>query len=108
MATTLSMVVCDGLRVVLGHLGDSRAYHVRGDVLGQVSDERIAEVLHLVDPHAAAAVLTHSALTAGGRDNITAIVLDVVDGPPLVGDGRLLGAVLDVANVVDPGAFHLL
>lgn len=177
MATTLSMVVCDGARVVLGHLGDSRAYHLRGEALGQVSndhtyvqhlvdtgrltrtaaaehpwsnvvlrvvdarpeadlrdvdlveldvqprdrlllcsdgltdlvsDERIAEVLRLADPHSAAAVLVQSALTAGGRDNITAIVLDVVDGPLVVGDGRLLGAVEDVANIVDPGAFHLL
>lgn len=177
MATTLSMVVCDGSRVVLGHVGDSRAYHLRGDVLSQVSDDhtyvqhlvdtgrltqsaasshpwsnvvlravdarpdadpydvdlveldvrpgdrlllcsdgltdlvaddRIAEVLRLMDPHSAAAVLTHSALTAGGRDNITAIVLDLVDGPLVVGDGRLLGAVQDVANIIDPTAFQVL
>ena len=37
-----------------------------------VADERIAEVLRLVDPHSAAAVLTQSALLAGGQDNITA------------------------------------
>ena len=48
-------------------------------------------MLRLADPHSAAAVLTQSALLAGGKDNITAVVLDVVDGPLVVGDGRLLG-----------------
>jgi serine/threonine protein phosphatase PrpC len=170
MATTLTAVITDGSRVVLGHVGDSRAYLLRGDQLRQVSrdhtyvqhlvdtgeldpaqrpghpwsnvvmraldggpdpsldltdlevrcgdrlllctdgltdlvtDQRIAEVLRLADPHSAAAVLTHSALQAGGKDNITAVVLDVVDGPLVVGDGRLLGALLDVGNVVDPGS----
>ena len=176
MATTLSALVCDGRRVVLGHLGDSRAYLYRGGELRQVShdhtyvqhlldtdqlspdrapqhpwrnvvmrsldggpetgmgepdlvdldvvagdrlllctdgltdlvdDDRIAELMRLADPHSAAAVLTHSALMAGGKDNITCVVLDVVDGPVVVGDGRLLGAVRDIANVVDPGAVHL-
>ena len=46
-------------------------------------------------------MLTQSALAAGGRDNITCIVVDLVDGPPVVGDGRLLGAVADPWNVVD-------
>jgi serine/threonine protein phosphatase PrpC len=72
-----------------------------------VDEGRIAEVLRLADPHSAAAVLTHSALTAGGKDNITCVVLDVVDGPVVVGDGRLLGAVCDIANIVDPGAVRL-
>jgi serine/threonine protein phosphatase PrpC len=176
MATTLSAVVCDGRRVVLGHLGDSRAYLYRDGALRQVSrdhtyvqylidtdqlspdraprhpwrnvvmrsldggpetgmgepdlvdlevvagdrlllctdgltdlvgDDRIAELMRLADPHSAAAVLTHSALMAGGRDNITCLVLDVIDGPVVVGDGRLLGAVCDIANVVDPGAVRL-
>ena len=69
-----------------------------------VDETRIAEVLRLKDPHCAAAVLTQSALNQGGRDNITCVVLDVVDGPLVVGDGRLLGSVLDVANIVDPAA----
>ncbi|MCW2765125.1 MAG: protein phosphatase domain protein [Nocardioides sp.] len=174
MATTLSVLVCDGSRVVLGHVGDSRAYHLRdgrltqissdhtyvqrlvdsgqlardavsrhpwrnvvlrsldGDPVGNevdlvpvpvlsgdrlmlcsdgltdlVDDARIAEVLKLQDPHSAAAVLTHSALLAGGRDNVTCIVLDVVDGPVVVGDGQLLGALRDIHNVVDPSAVRL-
>jgi len=176
MATTLSVVVCDGARVLLGHVGDSRVYLLRDGELRQVSrdhtyvqqmqdtgqltadgaavhpwrnvvlrsldgnpdadphdidlvevvaregdrlllcsdgltdlvdDTRIADVLGLEDPHSAAAVLTQSALTAGGRDNVTCLVLDVVDGPLVVGDGRLLGAVLEPANIVDPAAVHL-
>lgn len=171
MATTLTMVVCDGERVVLGHVGDSRAYLLHDGRLRQVStdhtyvqqlveagrlsaedrarhpwrnvvlrsvdgdpegtgldivaldveeggrillcsdgltdhvdDGRIASVLALADPQAAAAVLTQTALAVGGRDNITCIVLDVVDGPPVVGDGQLLGAVADPRNVIDAAA----
>jgi protein phosphatase len=73
-----------------------------------VDDDRIAAVLGLEDPHSAAAVLTQSALMAGGRDNITCVVVDVVDGPLVVGDGVLLGAVRDIANVVDPAGVRLV
>jgi protein phosphatase len=72
-----------------------------------VDEARIADVLRLEDPHSTAAVLTQSALMAGGRDNVTCLVLDVVDGPLVVGDGRLLGAVTEMANVVDPAAVHV-
>ena len=171
MASTLSVVVCDGQRAVLGHVGDSRAYLLRdGDLrrLSQdhtyvqrlvddgrlapaevprhpwrnvvlrnvdgnpeadlhdldvvdlgirpgdrlllcsdgltdlVADDRIAQVLTLREPGAAASVLVQSALAAGGRDNVTCVVLDVVDGPRVVGDGRPLGALADPGNVVDP------
>jgi protein phosphatase len=176
MATTLSAVVCDGRRVVLGHLGDSRAYLLRDGELRRVSrdhtyvqhlldtdqlqadevaghpwrnvvmrsldggpetglsepdladldvhagdrlllctdgltdlvgDERIGELTRLADPHSAAAVLTHEALIAGGKDNVTCLVLDVVEGPVVVGDGQLLGAVRDIANVADPAAVRI-
>lgn len=174
MATTLSAVVCDGSRVVMGHVGDSRVYHLREGRLRQVSrdhtwvqqlvdegritveaaarhpwrnvvvrsldgsdvmpvdldvlelevregdrlllcsdgltdlvpDGRIAEVLGREVPASAAAALAQEALAAGGRDNVTCVVLDVVDGPPVVGDGQLLGAVFDPANIVDPAAVH--
>ena len=46
-----------------------------------VPDPTIAELLRTEDPQSAAAVLTQAALAAGGRDNVTAVVLDVVDGP---------------------------
>ena len=170
MASTLSLVACDGQRFLLAHLGDSRGFVFRAGQLHQVTrdhtyvqdlievgdltpaearrhpwrsvitrslngdrvapapepdlvelslvpgdrvllcsdgltdfvpDERIREVLELVDPHAAAAVLTQSALLAGGADNITCVVADVVESPHVVGDGRLLGAVREVSNLVD-------
>jgi PPM family protein phosphatase len=174
MATTLTVLVCDGSRVVLGHVGDSRAYRFRDGTLTQLStdhtyvqqmvdtgqlspdavrrhpwrnvvlrsldgdpeapgvdlvpvptrvgdrllvcsdglsdlvdDERIAEVLRLADPRSAAAVLTQSALVAGGKDNITCVVVDVVESPVVVGDGQLLGAVREIANIVDAAAVRL-
>ena len=171
MATTLTALVCDGERVVLGHVGDSRAYRLHDGELVQVSrdhtyvqglvdtgqldagaawrhpwrnvvlrsvdgdpldrgidlvpvpvaagdrlllcsdgltdlvpDEVVAELLGAGDPEAAAAVLAKAAIAAGGKDNVTCVVLDVVDGAPVVGDGQLLGAVREIGNIVDPGA----
>ena len=172
MATTLTAVVTDGTRVVLGHVGDSRAYVWRDGSLRQVSrdhtyvqqlvdsgqldpgdraghpwsnivlrsvtsgeelqldltrldvapgdrlllcsdgltdlvpDADLAEALSaLEDPFDAAVELTRLALVAGGRDNVTALVIDVVDGPLVVGDGAVLGALADpLHNVVDPTA----
>jgi hypothetical protein len=34
-------------------------------------------------------------------------VLDLIDGPRVVGDGKLYGALWDPHNVVDPAAVHL-
>src|SRR6478609_9290045 len=48
MATTLTAVVTDGSRVVLGHVGDSRAYLLRDGALVQVSCDH-TYVQHLVD-----------------------------------------------------------
>jgi protein phosphatase len=183
MATTLTVLVTDGRYVVLGHVGDSRAYLLRAGVLRQITtdhtyvqhlvetgrladqaraahpwrnvvlrsldgdpegsgpditrldvrigdrlmicsdgltdlveDARIAAVrggrgpaavLRAQDPEEAAAELTACALGAGGKDNITCVVVDVIDGPRVVGDGRLLGAVLDPRNVVDAAAVRL-
>jgi PPM family protein phosphatase len=174
MATTLTVLVCDGRSVVLGHVGDSRAYLLRAGELRQITtdhtyvqhlvdtgrlsaqardthpwrnvvlrsvdgdpegsglditrldvrigdrllicsdgltdlvdDARIAAVLRAQDPEAAAAALTRDALSAGGRDNITCVVLDVINGPRVVGDGRLLGALFDPRNIVDAAAVRL-
>jgi protein phosphatase len=171
MATTLTALVTDGVRVVLGHVGDSRAYLLRDGALTQVSrdhtyvqdlverghldrdsvrrhpwrnvvlrsvdgdpvhagidlvpldvevgdrlllcsdgltdlvrDDAIADLLSGGDPDAAAARCVDAALAAGGRDNVTCVVVDVVDAPGIVGDGQLLGAVREVGNIVDPAA----
>ena len=169
MATTLTALVTDGRRVVLGHVGDSRAYLLHDGELRQLShdhtyvqhlvdsgqldedaraghpwsnvvlrsldggpdpsldvtelhlevgdrlllcsdgltdlvpDQEISEALvTIADPDVAAGVLVYAALAAGGRDNVTCLVLDVVDGPVVVGDGTVLGALVDPANLVDP------
>lgn len=70
-----------------------------------VPEQRIAEVLHLKDPHSAAARLVEDAVEAGGTDNVTCLVFDVVEGPEVSGDGQLIGALRDVHNIVDPTAF---
>jgi protein phosphatase len=185
MATTLTALVCDGAKVVLGHLGDSRCYLFRDGRLEQLSSdhtyvqamveagrmtpaearthrwrnvvlrcldsgpasepddvgvggadtrpdlvavpvepgdrlllcsdglsdlvgpELISRALSLADAHSSSAVLVQLALDAGGTDNVTAVVLDVVDGPRVVGDGRVVGALVDPRNVVDPAAVRL-
>ena len=53
-----------------------------------VSDSVIADVLGAEEGDEAAATLTHLALDAGGRDNITVVVVDLVEGPQVVGDGK--------------------
>jgi protein phosphatase len=72
-----------------------------------VPDTVITQVLTSEDCDGAAAMLTQLALDAGGRDNVTVVVVDLVDGPRVVGDGKLLGALYDPWNVVDPAAVHL-
>lgn len=171
MATTVTAVVTDGTRFVLGHLGDSRAYVLRDGELTRVSrdhtyvqdlldDGRLtpAEVaehpwrnvvlrtvngaldterasepdlidLHLVagdrillasdgltdlvteeeiertvrarsDDDAVGSLIA-AALARGGRDNVTCVLGTVIDGPPVSADGRVYGALCDLANVVD-------
>ena len=171
MATTLTAVICDGTRVVLAHLGDSRAYLYRHGLLSQVSvdhtyvqqlvdsgrlpreeakrhpwrnvvlrsidgdpvndgfdlvplrvepgdrlllcsdgltdlvpESSIVAALAEPDPDTCAEALVRLALDAGGRDNVTCLVADLVDGPEVRSDGRLVGAVADPGLVVDPTA----
>lgn len=186
MATTLTVLLCDGERVVLGHVGDSRAYRLRDGTLTQLStdhtyvahlvasgqlgrdavarhpwrnvvlrsmdgdpadqgvdlvpvdalagdrflvcsdgltdlvgDEDIAALLGAGTPAAATAALVDAALAAGGRDNVTCVVLDLVaDHLPagrgagrvngVADPGTVLGALAEPANVVDPGPTRIV
>jgi protein phosphatase len=72
-----------------------------------VPDDVIAEVLGADEGDEAAEVLVQLALEAGGRDNITVVIADLVEGPQVVGDGKVLGALANPWNVVDPAAVHL-
>ncbi|NUR06677.1 MAG: serine/threonine-protein phosphatase [Nocardioidaceae bacterium] len=71
-----------------------------------VDDDTIARCLDTADPDDAVARLVQAALDAGGTDNVTALVSDVVDGPRLVPDGSMFGAFADPTLVVDPAAVH--
>jgi PPM family protein phosphatase len=72
-----------------------------------VPDDVIEHVLAAEEGDEAAVTLTQLALDAGGRDNITVVIADLVEGPQVVGDGRVLGALADPWNVVDPAAVLL-
>ena len=73
-----------------------------------VEDEQIRLCLEDSEPDAAVGCLVDAALAAGGVDNVTCVVSDVVDGPRLVPDGLPLGAFRDPALVVDPAAVHVV
>lgn len=72
-----------------------------------VDDPAIAALLATPEPKDAVAGLITAALAAGGKDNVTCIVADVVDGPPIDNLGELLGAVRDLDLVLDPAAVRL-
>lgn len=66
-----------------------------------VPEHRIAEILHVPSPRAAADRLVADALDAGGTDNVTCVVVDVVEGPEVAdATGEGFGAVRDAANVI--------
>ena len=75
MATTLTALVCDGERVVLGHVGDSRAYLLRDGALAQISRDH-TYVQRLVDNGQLDAV-------AAWRHPWRNVVLRSIDGDPL-------------------------
>jgi protein phosphatase len=69
-----------------------------------------AHIESMVGRHAddaAAEALLAAALAAGGRDNITCLLVTVIDGPESVAGGTLVGAVHDARNVVDAAAVRM-
>jgi protein phosphatase len=73
-----------------------------------VAEPWIEEILARKQDDAAVESLIAAALGQGGRDNITCVLATVIDGPPVSGDGRLLGALADHTNVVDLAAVRAL
>jgi protein phosphatase len=75
-----------------------------------VGRDEIAAALALPEPHAAADALVELALAAGGPDNVTCLVADVVAAPaPRSGPPVLLGAVAELdawGHRVVPGPVH--
>jgi protein phosphatase len=69
-----------------------------------VADADIQRLLAVDSRRLAAFSLVRAALDAGGRDNVTCVVADVVDADPVIGTGLLVGAARDMGNVVDPAA----
>jgi serine/threonine protein phosphatase PrpC len=75
------------------------------DGLTDLVDEAvIAETLATRSDDDAVRALVAGALGRGGRDNVTCLVATIVDGPPLIPDGQLLGAVRDSAKIIDIAA----
>ena len=72
-----------------------------------VSDRDIERVLDQHHDDGAVDALLDAALAAGGRDNVTCILASVIDGPEVVADGVLVGAVRDPRNVVDAAAVRM-
>ena len=69
-----------------------------------VPDGEILRLLSAESRSIAATGLVQAALDAGGRDNVTCVVADVVDAEPVVGTGMLIGAARDLAQRRRPRA----
>ncbi|GAB7007357.1 hypothetical protein JCM18899A_48320 [Nocardioides sp. AN3] len=72
-----------------------------------VADDVINGALALDDRDAVVEALIAAALEAGGRDNVTCLVADVVDGPKISQDGRVVGALEHPDLIVDPSAVRV-
>ncbi|MDQ6524405.1 protein phosphatase 2C domain-containing protein [Nocardioides sp. LHD-245] len=73
-----------------------------------LSAAALGRILGRGSPGLAVDRLVRDALDGGSRDNVTAIVADVVDAPAIAANGVVLGAAFDLTNVVDPAAVRPL
>lgn len=72
-----------------------------------VGDEPICSVISNHDLESGVDHLIDLALAAGGRDNITCILGEVVEGDLINARGRLVGAAADPANLIDGTAVRI-
>lgn len=72
-----------------------------------VSETHVEDLLNENDDDDAVEALLDAALDAGGTDNITCVLATIVDGPPVIADGALVGAVRDPRNLVDAAAVRM-
>jgi protein phosphatase len=96
----------DGVPDVLAlHLVPGDRILLASDGLTDLVDEVvIGETLARRSDDDAVSALLAAALARGGRDNVTCVLATVVEGPPIIADGMLLGSVRDPANVIDIAA----
>jgi len=73
-----------------------------------LSSAALQMLLGLDSRSRAADRIVRAALDGGSRDNVTAIVADVIDAPGIAANGMVLGAAFDLHNVVDPTAVRPL
>jgi len=95
----------DVSRVRLG-VGD-RVLLASDGLTDLVPEARIESLVSRHSDDATAEALLDAALAAGGRDNITCLLVTVIDGPEAVAEGTLVGAVHDPRNVVDVAAVRM-
>ncbi|MDZ5621174.1 PP2C family protein-serine/threonine phosphatase [Nocardioides bizhenqiangii] len=73
-----------------------------------LQESALATLLTVPSRRLATSNLIQAALDGGSRDNVTAIVADVIDGSPVAGNGMVLGAATDPYHLVDPAAVRPL
>jgi protein phosphatase len=109
-------VVLRSVNGTLEEVGEIHAVDLRPDdrvllasdgLTDLVEDERIEEILLRHDDDAAAHALVDEALALGGRDNVTCVLGTIIEGPEVVSDGLLVGALRDPWNIVDPAAVRM-
>jgi serine/threonine protein phosphatase PrpC len=93
MGTTLVAATLSGREAIVAHVGDSRAYHVRGDVCRQLTADhsRVAEMVRMkiITPEQAATHPSRSMLTRslGGEPSVQ---IDISNADLAAGDALVL------------------
>jgi protein phosphatase len=72
-----------------------------------VGDELLGSTIDSDDLDASVQELVELALAAGGQDNITCILGEVVEGEPINPRGTLVGAATDPRNLIDGAAIRI-